>query len=312
MKTNTEMAAPQLRGVFPAIPSLLRPDRQIDETAQLELAARLSDAGVQGMVALGSTGEGMSLDDARRATVLQATVEGVGGRGLVIAGCAGNATDEVIRRAEEAAADGSGAALIPCPYYYLLPQQALVQFYLDLAERAPIPLILYHIPHLTKNALTLNAIAELTQHERIIGIKDSDADFILHLRLLNFQTPSFSVLQGRASLLEAAYRAGAAGGITPVAALFPRLELTLRQMLESEHLGEASLLGKALDAAASLLRTGGFPLITNLKALHELMGLGDRTAEPPIPTASDEHLHLLAAALEQFAERWNFDRSLPS
>ncbi len=282
-----------LSGIFPAVPTHLTRRREVDEPTLEQTCLRLVEAGVDGLVLLGTTGEGMALDEGRRRAVVGVARRVVDGSVALVTGCAGNSTTTVLEAVGVAAEAGSDAALVPPPFYYLLPEEAVVEFYSDLAERSPLPIVLYHIPKLTKNRLSSAALRELAALSNVVGLKDSEGELSLHLDLIGMQGPKFCLFQGVAPLLYASYSLGWEGAITPVGALMPELELGLREAVEAGDEDKAHELGRAITEVASLFRYRGMPLITNVKAAFEAQGYGERWTEPPIPAATDEDVAAL-------------------
>ncbi|MGH3468727.1 MAG: dihydrodipicolinate synthase family protein [Thermocrispum sp.] len=286
-----------LTGTFPALPTFLNQDRSVDLNAQRAAVTRLIEAGVDGVVALGTSGEGMALDPERRAQVLRVCRHAT--ERPLVAGCYGNSVRDAMERIAAAAKSGADAVMVPPPLYYPLPAASIVEFYGQLAKRSPLPIVLYHIPQLTKNHLDYDGFRELVTLEPVIGAKDSAGDTVFHLQIVALQHESFSVMQGQAPLLVTSYAAGAAGAITPISALFPGLELDLRKALAIGDQQAVRHLLTTLGKLATLLRSGGYPLVSNLKGIASLLGHGQPWTEPPIPTVPSTQLALLEKALQQ-------------
>src|SRR3569623_1197651 len=110
------MTRPQFKGVLPALVSPFRASA-FDATAFAILVERQSEAGVDGIVPVGTTGEAMTLTAAEQARVVELCIEVVAGRAPVIAGCGGNDTQRVIELARHAKTVGADGALIVTPFY---------------------------------------------------------------------------------------------------------------------------------------------------------------------------------------------------
>lgn len=287
----------EITGTFPAVPTFLDQDRAVDTRAQRTAIDRLLEAGVDGVVLLGTSGEGMALDPPRRSTALRASRSS--GDATIVVGCAGNSTRDVIEAVTAAADDGADAALVPPPYYYTLPETAIQDFYGSISERSPLPLLLYHIPQLTKNQLSIEGMRQLAENPAVIGVKDSSGDALFHLRLLEHQNEHFTVMQGLAPLLFLSYTSGARGATTPISAIFPHLELDLRSAIKNGDIATAQSRNSLLARIAHLLRAGGYPLVSNLKAIAYILGHGPHWSEPPMPTVTEDHLGFLRGRLEQ-------------
>lgn len=287
-----------VHGTVPAIPTPLTAGRSLDEHALERLLARIFGAGAEGVVALGTSGEGMSLDTGRRRAVLRATGSWRG-NGTLVAGCAGNSVRTVLEAIDEAAEEAFDAALVPAPFYYPASDSALRSFYHEVASAAALPVILYHIPARTKNQLTPEGVRELALADNVVGIKDSGGDALFHLELLATQHEGFAVMQGVAPLAAWSYLHGARGAITPVSALHPEAELGVRRAVAAGDLAELRQWAGRMNDVARLFRLNGLPLVSNLKAMGELLGICPRWTEPPIPTADDKQLLLLRQQLAE-------------
>lgn len=283
-------------GTLPAIPTPLTKDGRIDHDALAAVLGRILTAGVAGAVVAGTSGEGVSIDQARQLELLKAACE-VAGDHIIIAGCAGNSVRTILSAIEGAANAGVQGVLVPPPYYYPASDASLISFYTSLAMDSPVPLLLYHIPARTQNRLSISAVRALSELEGVAGIKDSGGQPLFHLDLLALQHDRFVVFQGDAPLVGWSYIHGAAGSINPVSALFPSLELALHRSVASGDLDGVRTYSERMSKIAGLLRLGDLPLVTNLKAIGELLGLMQRWAEPPLPSANNEHLRTLQRAL---------------
>ncbi|MGH7763483.1 MAG: dihydrodipicolinate synthase family protein, partial [Candidatus Dormibacteraceae bacterium] len=140
----------ELTGVIPALVSPLKKDGTVDEDAVPRLIEHVLEGGVSGLLALGSTGEGASLDEQARRQVLAAVVKAAAGRVPVICGVAQSHLGASRAEVEAAARLGADAVLVAPPFYYPMDQPTVLAFYRQLAENSPLHIMLYHIPPFTK------------------------------------------------------------------------------------------------------------------------------------------------------------------
>lgn len=286
-------------GTLPAVPTPLTMEREVDESALERVVRTLRDVGVDGIVVAGTSGEGMSIDRERRRELLAATNE-LAADLSVLVGCTGNSVRAVQASILDAADFMVDAVLVPPPFYYPVSDEALVRFYTSLATDAPLPIVLYHIPQRTKNLLSSTSIRALSEHEEIVGIKDSLGSALFHLELLEIQNDGFKVLQGHGPLVPWSYMHGASGAVTPISSLFPHVELEARTAIATRDFETFQRCSFQMGHLAKLLRFGDLPLVTNLKAMGELLGLTRRWTEPPTPVAQDEHLGEMRTAAESY------------
>jgi dihydrodipicolinate synthase/N-acetylneuraminate lyase len=127
------------------------------------------------MVVLGSTGEAVELTDAESREVLRVASEATAPEKVLIAGVGRESVRATLEMADAAAEYGYDAVLVRTPTYYapLMTSAAVLHYYRSVADRSPLPVILYHIPKFVPYAFPVDVIAELAQHPNIIGTKDS-------------------------------------------------------------------------------------------------------------------------------------------
>src|SRR5437588_2529965 len=214
-----------LAGVLVALASPLQPDGAVDEPAVARLVEHVLAGGVRGLVALGSTGETASLDEISRRKVLDAVVKAAHGRVPVICGVAQSHVSASRAEIEAAATLGADAVLVAPPFYYPMDQPGVLAFYRQLAEDAPLPILLYNIPQFTKVVVEPATVATLAREGTITGIKDSSRDFEYFegLCIATRDLPSFRVFTGSDSMLIASLAIGGAGTICGAGNIAPAL-----------------------------------------------------------------------------------------
>ena len=139
---------------------------------------RYSRTPVAGLVALGSTGEAVMLSDEERREVLRVTAEVAAPDKVLIAGVGAESVIETLRLAEYAAKLKYDVALVRTPHFYRpqMKPEALLAFYRTVADRCPLPVLLYTVPPFTAYDLPIDVIVALAEHPNIIGIKESSGN----------------------------------------------------------------------------------------------------------------------------------------
>jgi dihydrodipicolinate synthase/N-acetylneuraminate lyase len=130
------------------------------------------------MVVLGSTGEAVMLGDDERREVLRITAEVAAPEKILIAGTGAESVLETLRLTEYAAKLKYDVALLRTPHFYRpqMKPEALLAFYRTVADRSPLPVLLYTVPPFTAYDLPLEVIVALAEHPNIIGIKESSGN----------------------------------------------------------------------------------------------------------------------------------------
>jgi 4-hydroxy-tetrahydrodipicolinate synthase len=188
----------------------------VDLDALEKLAAELLDAGATGLVALGTTGEPTALDAGEQAAVLAVCARVCGDRGAdLIVGAGTNNTRTTIARHEALAETPAVTAALTVVPYYLRPSEAGIVAHLQaVAERSPVPLIVYNVPYRTGRGLGAAPLLELAATPNVAGLKQAvagiDADTLV---LLREHPDGFAVLGGDDAFLFPTMLMGGKGAI---------------------------------------------------------------------------------------------------
>jgi 4-hydroxy-2-oxoglutarate aldolase len=167
-----------IEGVFAAVTTPFYPDERVYFRKLEANIARYSRSLLSGMVVLGSTGEAVALNDAETRDVLRTAAEAASPEKVLIAGVGQQSVKGTVERAEGAAQFGFDAVLVRTPTYYanLMTTAAVLHYFRSVADRSPLPVLLYNIPKFVPYNIPVEVIAELAQHPNIVGIKDSSGN----------------------------------------------------------------------------------------------------------------------------------------
>jgi 4-hydroxy-2-oxoglutarate aldolase len=167
-----------LQGIFPPITTPFYPDGRVYLKKLEHNVERYSKTPVSGIVALGSTGEAVMLSDEERREVLKVTRQACAPHKVLIAGTGAESALETLRLTEYAAELGYDVALIRTPSFYQSRMQptSMLAFYRTVADRSPIPVMIYNVPVFTKYDIHAELVVELAGHPNIVGIKESGGD----------------------------------------------------------------------------------------------------------------------------------------
>ncbi len=164
-----------MNGVFAATTTPFYPDEHIYFRKIEANVARYSRSLLAGMIVLGSTGEAVMLDDGESRDVMRAAVEAAAPEKVMVAGVGRESVKATVALAEAAAEFEYDAVLVRPPSYYLgnMTPPAILNYFRSIADRSPLPVILYNIPRCVPLQIPIEVIGELANHPNIIGIKDS-------------------------------------------------------------------------------------------------------------------------------------------
>jgi 4-hydroxy-2-oxoglutarate aldolase len=167
-----------LHGIFPAVTTPFGADGSLYHKKIEHNVDRYSRTPIAGMVVLGSTGEAVMLGDDERREVLRISAEVAAPEKVLIAGTGAESVVETLRLTEYAARLKYDVALVRTPHFYRpqMKPEAMTAFYRTVADRSPLPVMLYTVPPFTAYDLPLEVITELGQHPNILGIKESSGN----------------------------------------------------------------------------------------------------------------------------------------
>lgn len=293
----------KLAGVIPPLVTPLDHDGNVDETALRKLMSRAIDGGVHGVVVLGTTGEGPMMERAERYRAIEIAVDESSGRVPVIAGTGDVNSAAVKKNNRQAAAVGAFCSLVIPPFYFPQNQQAMIAFFKDIAEVSPLPVILYNFPQISKIYLEPDTVSILSEHERIVGVKDSSANFVNFQQCIQYQTDSFVVYQGVGALTTASLLLGCGGFISPVANIDPSIEVSLYQAVQRGDRDTAIRLQKQVTRIIGLWRNNPIaPVPSIIKALLGILHVCDTYPCSPNPRLKGDDLELLTKKLQELDE----------
>ncbi|GAA4656613.1 4-hydroxy-tetrahydrodipicolinate synthase [Streptomyces chumphonensis] len=151
-------------------------DGALDLDGAQRLAAHLVDAGNDGIVVNGTTGESPTTSDAEKAQLVRAVVAAVGDRAHVVAGASTNNTAHSLELARAAEQAGAHGLLAVTPYYSKPPQEGLYRHFAAIADATGLPVMLYDIPGRSGVPINTETIVRLAEHPRIVANKDAKGD----------------------------------------------------------------------------------------------------------------------------------------
>src|SRR3989449_1157970 len=167
-----------LHGIFPPITTPFYPDGNVYHKKLEANVERYSRTPSAGIVVLGSTGEAILLSDQERRDVLKTEIAAAAPNKVMVAGTGIESASETIKLTEYAAELGYDAAMVRTPHYYKKQMLApnILAFYRTLADRSPLPLVIYNFPQATGYDIPAEVVIELADHRNLIGIKESSGD----------------------------------------------------------------------------------------------------------------------------------------
>lgn len=250
-----------------------------------------------GLVAVGTTGESATLDEAEHCEVIRFIVERANGRVPVIGGTGANSTLEAIRLTECAREAGVDACLLVSPYYNKPTQEGLYHHHVAVAEAVDIPQILYNVPGRTVCDMLPETISRLATTRNIIGVKEATGD-VSRIAPIRASCPDdFLIYSGDDATSLDLMLAGGDGVISVTANIAPAL---MHDMCAAALAGD-EIRARELDARLAGLHAALFcesnPIPT--KWALQQMGLAEEGIRLPLTWMDKAHAGTVLAAMQQ-------------
>jgi 4-hydroxy-2-oxoglutarate aldolase len=269
-----------LHGILPPITTPFYPDGNVYYKKLEANIERYSRTPVAGIVVLGSTGEALMLSDQERRDVFKCAREAVAPNKVLIAGTGIESAIETLRLTDYAAELGYDVAMVRTPHYYkkqMAPANMLA-FYRTVADRSPLPVIIYNFPQATGYDIPAEVVIELAEHPNLIGIKESSGDVekvrkmvdaTRHIKRSATVTETFDAVTPR--MLAAANAPNEGGELVPVGVLAGESTPTLAAK-EAARMGHPATPSSSAVTVAGKLKTRqkevGFQVLVG--AAHKL------------------------------------------
>jgi 4-hydroxy-tetrahydrodipicolinate synthase len=261
-----------LTGLLLPITTPFKTDETIDAAALDSNIQKWNRAGITGYVVLGSTGERVNLNEREFLNAIEVTRKAVPQPMTFIVGAGQQSTRATIDEIRAAAKAGAEAVLVITPHYYrsAITQDALVEHYQTAADASPIPIILYSMPDLTGIKIEPETAARLSEHQNIVGMKDSSNDIAKFAEAVRLTGEDFAMMIGNGTVFSEALQTGARAGILAVGCCAPQICLDIYQAVKAGDIALANAFQEKLTPLArAVTKNYG---IGGLKAALEMAG----------------------------------------
>ena len=211
----------KISGTVTAMVTPFAKDGSVDYGKLREIVGEQIAAGVEGICAVGTSGESPTLSHEEHHKVIEKTIEFAAGRALIVAGTGANSTAEVVSLTKAAIAmGGADASLQVTPYYNKPNPEGLYRHFMTVADLG-LPVILYNVPGRTGREIPLDVVVRLAAHPNVVAIKEA-AGSVDRVSAIKAALPDFTVLSGDDSLALPMIAVGAEGVISVASNVIPR------------------------------------------------------------------------------------------
>lgn len=263
-----------------------------------ENARLLLEAGLDGIIAAGSTGEASLLTDQEFRQLVEWLRDVVPPDRWLIAGTGKESTRATIKACQVAADEGADAVLVRAPSYYgsSLSPAALITHFRRIADESSLPVLVYNIPKYTHVAISDQVLASLLDHPNILGAKDSSGD-LKNFASYRAAAPNWDLFMGNGALLYAALEMGAVGGILAAANYAAPLALKIRDRFDRKDKAAAGATQEVLAPLhKEIVAAMGPP---GIKVAMEAVGLHGGPPRAPLAEISAKDRGRIAELLRE-------------
>ncbi|MCL5028095.1 MAG: dihydrodipicolinate synthase family protein [Bacteroidetes bacterium] len=272
-----------IKGIMPPIATpFINDEIAFDKLG--ENISKWNKTNLSGYVVFGSNGESVFLTRNEKLKLIEFVQKNKSEDKKLIAGTGSDSIKETISLSNDGAKLGADAALILTPSFYKsqMKHEAFLKYFSAVADNISIPLIIYNVPKFTGVSIEPETVAKLSEHQNIIGIKNSDENIAHLTEIIHLTPPNFLTIVGTASILFAGLSAGAAGGILALANIAANECVQIMEYINQGKLEEAKKLQMNLISVNKAVTSKyGVP---GLKAAMDLLGyFGGEPRSPLAP-----------------------------
>jgi len=284
---------------FGSIPALVTPfsGGRVAEDTLAEFVEWQIAEGSNALVPCGTTGEVATLTADEHRAVIAHTVEVANGRVPVIAGCGTYSTAASIERVRVAADAGADGILAVVPYYNKPSQAGLIAHFTAIAKASPLPIVVYNVPSRTVADISVESLAELSKHPKIVALKDATGNLarVSAQRLASGE--DFIQLSGNDDMALGFNAMGGRGCISVTANVAPRLCSEFQKAMADSRWNDALKLQDRLYPLHAALFTDASPAPTKY-ALSRIRHNFPQELRLPLVEASEASRRAVDEALE--------------
>ncbi len=292
----------KLKGTGVAIVTPFKNDSSIDFTAMGRIINHVIAGGINYIVAMGTTGESVTLTRDEKKALISYVLEAVDKRIPLIVGIGGNSTQEVINHIRHLNLKEVDGILSVAPYYNKPNQRGLIQHFKAIATCSPLPVILYNVPGRTCSNISADTCLQLAHDcENIVGIKEASGDMNQIMKIIKGKPDDFHMISGDDMMTLPIIAAGGSGVISVLANAFPSQCCELVAHCLKNNFRSAREIQFRFIEMIDLLFVEGNP--AGIKAMLNVMNMCQNNLRLPLVPVSRPVYIRIQKAIEEVSNR---------
>ena len=271
----------------------------LDTIAFVSNVEKWNKTRLAGYLVIGSNSETAYLSEEEKLELVKLTVEHAEKGRLIMAGSGLESARETIKLTNKCARLGAHCALVLTPFYYSssMDSKAMIRFFTEVADNSEIPILIYNVTKFTHVNIAADAVAELSRHKNIIGMKDSNGDVPQLASFLRVADPSFQVMTGTYGAWYPALAMGITGIISAMANCCPNEIAETQELYEAgKHQDSFDLYQRLFPINAAVTGTFG---VAGLKYACDYLGYSGGHVRNPLADCSETQQEQLRSIMDK-------------
>ena len=289
----------KIKGVIPPMITPFKENGDVDYEGFASNIQKWNKDKMAGYLVIGSNSETVYLSEEEKLELVKLTAENAAPGRHVMAGTGLESARETIKFTNKCAKLGAQSALVLTPFYYggSMTSKALVRYFTEVANNSDIPVLIYNVSKFTHVNILPDALAELSRHPNIVGMKDSNGDVPQLATFLRVADPKFQVMTGTFGAWYPALALGVTGIISAMANNAPNEIAEVQELFDAGKMQESLALYQRMFPVNAAV-TGGFG-IAGLKFATDYSGYTGGYVRNPLIDSSDDDKAKITAILEK-------------
>ncbi len=285
----------RLEGIWTPIPTPLTRNGRVDTDATRKLVDFHIEAGIDGLLPLGTSGEFALLQREERKTLISTVVDQAKRRVPVVAGVSDPSVENVVQLSSDAKEAGADAIIATPPYYFTTTDEGHYNHFKTISETIDLPLLIYNIPEWTHSFVTPLTVQRLADENLVVGMKYTEYNFLNLIRFLRASRNKISIFAGSDAMAYSNLEFGGSGGIIGSANVAPKIASKIFDDYKKGDLKGARDSQERLLPIIEALGVGKYPAA--LKEAMNLIGMPVGPLKEPLQALSIAENRIVAGLL---------------
>ncbi|OLD13235.1 4-hydroxy-tetrahydrodipicolinate synthase [archaeon 13_1_20CM_2_51_12] len=285
----------KLEGIWTPIPTPLTKRGRVDTDATRRLVDFLIEAGIDGLLPLGTSGEFALLQREERKTLVDVVVDQADSRVPVVAGVSDPSIENVVQLSSDAKEAGADAVIATPPYYFTATDEGHYHHFKAISEAIDLPLLIYNIPEWTHSFLTPETVQRLADEKLVVGMKYTENNFLNLVRFLKTSGSKIAIFAGSDAMAYSNLEFGGSGAIIGSANVAPKVASKIFDDYKEGDLKGAREAQERLLPIVMALSVGKYPAA--LKEAMSLIGVSVGPLKEPLQALSIAEKRIVAGLL---------------